>query len=140
MAKHFSKTEDQNLHYFEAEGGSDLIEPASWTLGIFMLITKCHQLKIPSHKGIFKFLETSKKQFKRKWDKILEEVHHSNRTNNQKPMKSVPTPRENAGRNHMESPSLLMGTAKAWSLTMSSAWRNGASVSVTTALNPELSW
>lgn len=121
MAKHFSKAEDQNLHYFEAECGSDLIEPASRTLGIFMLITKCHQLKIPVHKGIFKFLETGKKQFKRKQDKTLGEAHHSKRTNNQKHIKSVPTPGENACGNHMESPSLLMGTAKAWSLTMSSA-------------------
>lgn len=86
-----------------------------------MLITKCYQLKIPVHKGIFKFLETSKKQFKRKQDKTLGEAHHHNRTNNQKHMKSVPTPGENACGNHMESPSLLTGTMKAWSLTMSGA-------------------
>lgn len=54
-------------------------------------------------------------------------------------MKRAPTPREIAGCNHMESPSFLTGTAKAWSLTMSSTWRNGAAVSVTTVLNLELS-
>lgn len=105
-----------------------------------MLITKCHQLKIPVHnKGIFKFLETSKKQFKRKRDRTLGEAHRRNRTNKQKHMKRASTPRENAGCNHMESPSFFAGTAKAWSLTMSSTWRNGAAVSVTTVLNLELS-